>query len=60
VIFKNKKALLWDIGSHLSTKEPVRTHSGGLYVMLGQSVQELAHDVTSSSKLWNRRLGHIH
>jgi hypothetical protein len=25
-----------------------------------QSVQALAHDVTSSSELWHKRLGHIH
>jgi hypothetical protein len=33
VIFKDKKALLWDKGSHLSTKEPIRTRSGQLYVV---------------------------
>jgi hypothetical protein len=26
----------------------------------GQSVQALAHVVTSSSELWHRRLGHLH
>jgi hypothetical protein len=26
----------------------------------GQSVQALAHDATSSNKLWPRRLGHLH
>jgi hypothetical protein len=35
VIFKDRKALLWDKGSHLSTVEPIGTHSGGLYVMSG-------------------------
>jgi hypothetical protein len=35
VIFKDKKALLWDKGSHLSTKEPIRTRSGQLYVVSG-------------------------
>jgi hypothetical protein len=25
-----------------------------------QLVQALAHDVTSSSELWHRRLGHLH
>jgi hypothetical protein len=33
VIFKNKKALLWAKGSHLSTAEPIGTRSGGLYVV---------------------------
>jgi hypothetical protein len=28
--------------------------------MIGQSVQALAHDATSSSELWHRRLGHLH
>jgi hypothetical protein len=60
VIFKDRKALLWAKGSHLSTTEPIGTRSGGLYVMSGQSVQALAHDATSSSELWHRRLGHIH
>jgi hypothetical protein len=35
VIFKDKKALLWAKGSHLSTTEPIGTHSGGLYVVSG-------------------------
>jgi hypothetical protein len=33
VIFKDRKALLWDKGSHLSTTEPIGTRSGGLYVV---------------------------
>jgi hypothetical protein len=60
VIFKDRKALLWAKGSHLSTTKPIGTHSGALYVMSGQSVQALAHDATSSNKLWHRRLGHLH
>jgi hypothetical protein len=60
VIFKDKKALLWAKGSHLSTTEPIGTCSRGLYVVTGQSVQALAHDATSSSKLWHKRLGHLH
>jgi hypothetical protein len=28
--------------------------------MTGQSVQALAHDATSSSELWHKRLGHLH
>jgi hypothetical protein len=35
VIFKDKKALLWAKGSHLSTREPIGTQSGGLYVVSG-------------------------
>jgi hypothetical protein len=35
VIFKDKKALLWAKGSHLSTTKPIGTRSGGLYVVLG-------------------------
>jgi hypothetical protein len=35
VIFKDRKALLWAKGSHLSTVEPIGTRSGGLYVILG-------------------------
>jgi hypothetical protein len=35
VIFKDKKALLWAKGSHLSTLEPIGTRSGGLYVVSG-------------------------
>jgi hypothetical protein len=60
VIFKEKKTLLWDKGCHLSTSEPIGTHSGGMYVVSGHSVQALAHDVTSSSELWHKRLGHLH
>jgi hypothetical protein len=60
VIFKDRKALLWAKGSHLSTTEPIETHRGGLYVVTIQSVQALAHDVTSSNELWHRRLGHLH
>jgi hypothetical protein len=60
VIVKDKKALLWAKGSHLSTTEPIGTCSGGLYIMSRQLVQALAHDVTSSSDFWHRRLGHLH
>jgi hypothetical protein len=60
VIFKDIKTLLWAKGSHLSTTKPIGTRSGGLHVMSGQSVQELAHDVTSSSDLWHKRLGNLH
>jgi hypothetical protein len=28
--------------------------------MSGQSIQALAHDATSSSELWHKRLGHLH
>ena len=28
--------------------------------MTGQSIQALAHDATSSSELWHKRLGHLH
>jgi hypothetical protein len=48
VILKDRKALLWAKGSHLSTTEPIGTRSGGLQVMSGQSVQELAHDVSQA------------
>jgi hypothetical protein len=34
-IFKDRKALLWDKGSHLSTIEPIGTRRGGLYVVIG-------------------------
>jgi transposase InsO family protein len=60
VIFKNRKTLMWAKGSHLSTAEPIGTRRGGLHVVTGQSVQALAHDATSSSELWHRRLGHLH
>ena len=60
VIFKDKKEILWAKVSHLSTTEPIRTCSGGLYVMSGQSVQALVHDVTSSNDLWHRKLRHLH
>jgi hypothetical protein len=60
VIFKDRKALLWAKGSHLSIVEPIGIRRGGLYVMTGQSVQALAHDATSSSELWHKRLGHLH
>jgi hypothetical protein len=60
VIFKDRKALLWAKGSHLSTAEPIGTRSGGLYFVSGHSIQALAHDATSSSELWYKRLGHLH
>ena len=40
--------------------KPIGTRSGGLYVVSGQSVQALAHDATSSSQLWHKRLRHLH
>jgi hypothetical protein len=35
VIFKDRKALLWAKGIHLSTTKPIGTRNGGLYIMLG-------------------------
>jgi hypothetical protein len=60
VIFKDMNELLWANGSHLSTTEPIGTRRGGLYVVIEQSVQALAHDATSSNELWRRRPGHLH
>jgi hypothetical protein len=60
VILKDGKALLWDKVSHLSTKEPIGTCNVGLYVVSRQSIQALAHDVTSSNEFWHIRLGHLH
>jgi hypothetical protein len=60
VIFKDRKELLLAKGSHLSTTKPIGTRSGGLYVVSGQSVHELDHDVTRSSELRHKRLGHLH
>jgi hypothetical protein len=60
VIFKDRNALLWAKGTHLSTTKPIGIHREGLYVVTGQSIQALAHDVTSSSELWHRRFGHLH
>jgi hypothetical protein len=60
VIFKDRKALMWDKDSHLSTAKPIGSHKGGLYVVTRQSVQGLAHDATSSSELWHIRLGNLH
>jgi hypothetical protein len=35
VILKDKKEILWDKGSQLSTSKPIGTCSGGLYVLSG-------------------------
>jgi hypothetical protein len=35
VTFKDRKALLWDKGIHLSTTEYIGIRKGGLYVMIG-------------------------
>jgi hypothetical protein len=59
VIFKDKKVLLWAKGSHLSIAEPIGSRKG-LSVVTRQSFQALAHDVTISSELWHKRLGHLH
>jgi hypothetical protein len=60
VIFKDRKALLWAKGSHLSTAKPIGTSRGGMYIVIGQSIQALAHDATSSSELCHRRFEHLH
>jgi hypothetical protein len=60
VIFKDMKALLWAKGSHFITTEAIGTRRGGLYDVIVESVQALAHDATSSRELWHIILGHIH
>ena len=59
VIFNDRKELPLAKGSYLSTTELIGTHIGGLYAVLGQSVQALAHDATSSNELWHKILGHL-
>jgi hypothetical protein len=60
VIFKDRKALLWAKGSHLSTEKPIGTRSGGLYIMSGHLVQAWDHGATSYNELWHRRIGNFY
>ena len=60
MVFIEKKTLLWQKGTPLKQAETIGIQEGGLYKVPRHLVRALAHNQVIPSKLWHRRLGHLH
>jgi hypothetical protein len=59
VAFSKGKAFMWPSNESMSLAMTIRAQEGGLYKVIGQVIQALAHEMTSPCELWNKRFGHI-
>jgi hypothetical protein len=50
---------MWPSNGSLSSAMTSRTQESGLYKIIGQVVQALAHEMINPCELWHRRLGHL-
>lgn len=60
VVFFDGKFLAWTKNSSIKIAQVIGVWKESLYRLSIQPIQELLHDSTSSSKLWHRRLAHLH
>ena len=60
VTFMESKALLWHKDSDLSLDLVIGVWEGGLYKLLGHSIQESVHKTTNLCELWHYRFSHLH
>ena len=54
------KALLWHKDSDLSSALVIGIREGGLYKLLGHSIQGLVRKTVNLCELWHRKFGHLH
>jgi hypothetical protein len=59
VSFSKGKALMWTSNESVSLAMKIRAQEGGIYKVIGQVIQELAHEMINPCKLWHRRFGHL-
>jgi hypothetical protein len=60
VTFSEGKFLAWHKNSHMDSARVIGVQENNLYRLIVQPVQALLHDTISLSKLWHRRLVHLH
>jgi hypothetical protein len=59
VAFSNGKTLMWPSNESMSSTMTTGVHEGGLYKVLGQVIQALAHEMINPCELWHKRFGHL-
>jgi hypothetical protein len=59
IAFTKGKALMWSSNEDMNTAMTIGTHESGLYKILMQVVQALAHEMVNLCELWHIRLGHL-
>jgi hypothetical protein len=59
VAFSKGKALMRPSNGSLSLVMTIETQEGGLYKIIGQAIQALAHEMINPCELWHRRFGHL-
>jgi hypothetical protein len=59
IAFSKGKALMWPSNGNLSSAMTIETRESGIYKIIGQVVQALAHEMINPCELWHRRLGHL-
>jgi hypothetical protein len=60
VTFSKGKVLTWHENSNMNFAQVIGVRENSLYRLTVRSIQALLHDTISLSKLWHRRLAHIH
>jgi hypothetical protein len=59
IAFTKGNALMWPSNGYLSSTMTIGTRESGVYKIIGQVVQALAHEMINPYELWHIRLGHI-
>ena len=59
IAFTKGKAFMWPSNRDLSSSMTIGTRESGVYKIIGQVVQALAHEMINPYELWHIRLGHI-
>jgi hypothetical protein len=60
VTFSKGRVLAWHKDCHINSSKVIGVRENNLYRLTIKPVQALLHDTISLSKLWHRRLSHIH
>jgi hypothetical protein len=50
---------MWPSNESMSSAMKIRAQEGGLYKIIGQVIQELAHEMINPFELWHIRFGHL-
>jgi hypothetical protein len=50
---------MWRSNESMSLAMIIRAQNGGLYKVIGQVIQALAHEMINPCELWHRRFRHL-
>jgi transposase InsO family protein len=50
---------MWPSNESMSSTMTIRAQEGGLYKVIGQVIQALAHEMINPCELWHKRFGHL-